>query len=74
MAARSRVALGCLVPMMTLLARGIPVFALLLTVLPAWAQDSKGVGVVTALTGKADLKRPQAPQLPRRGSSPARTP
>lgn len=40
-------------------------FALLLTVgFPAWGQDAKGVGVVTSLTGKADLKRPQAPQVP----------
>ena len=31
---------------------------------PAQAEEAKGVAVVTALTGKADLKRPQAPQIP----------
>ena len=37
--------------------------ALLVNIVPSvWAQDSKGVGVVTALTGRAQLKRPQAPQ------------
>lgn len=49
----------------TLLVRGILPVALLLGVaFPAWAQDSKGVGVVTALTGRVDLKRPQAPEAP----------
>ena len=47
----------------TLLVRGPLTAALLLTfVFPVWAQDGKGIGVVTALTGHADLKRPQAPQ------------
>jgi len=47
----------------TLLVRGLLAAALLLTfVFPAWAQDGKGIGVVTALTGRADLKRPQAPE------------
>ena len=47
----------------TLLVRGLLSAALLLTfVVPAWAQDGKGVGVVTALTGQAGLKRPQAPE------------
>lgn len=42
--------------------RRISFFALLLVfAVPAWGQE-KGVGVVTALTGKADLKRPQAPE------------
>lgn len=49
----------------TLLVRGLLPLALLLTVVfPAWAQDGKGIGVVTALTGRADLKRPQAPETP----------
>jgi len=49
----------------TLLRRGLLAVALLLTfVFPAWAQDGKGIGVVTALTGRADLKRPQAPETP----------
>jgi hypothetical protein len=49
--------------MARLLVRGIPlVLVLLAGVLPAWGQDAKGVGVVTALTGRADLKRSQAPQ------------
>ena len=49
----------------TLLRRGLLVVALLLTfIFPAWAQDGKGIGVVTALTGRADLKRPQAPETP----------
>jgi hypothetical protein len=47
----------------TLLVRGLLAAALLLTVVfPAWAQDGKGIGVVTALTGRAGLKRPQAPE------------
>jgi len=47
----------------TLVVRGILALAFLLTVVfPAWAQNSKGVGVVTGLTGRADLRRPQAPQ------------
>ncbi|MBI2555065.1 MAG: FecR domain-containing protein [Candidatus Rokubacteria bacterium] len=47
----------------TLFVRGVFAVALLLTAaLPAWAQDAKGVGVVTALTGRADLKRLQVPQ------------
>ncbi len=47
----------------TLLVRGLLAAALLLTfVFPAWAQDGKGIGVVTALTGRAGLKRPQAPE------------
>ncbi len=50
---------------MTLLIRQIPLLALLLIVaVPAWGQEAKGVGVVTALTGQANLKRPQAPQAP----------
>lgn len=49
----------------TLLVRGLLAVALLLTfVFPAWAQDAKGIGVVTALTGQAGLKRPQAPEAP----------
>jgi len=49
----------------TLLIRQIPLLALLLIVaVPAWGQEAKGVGVVTALTGQANLKRPQAPQAP----------
>jgi hypothetical protein len=49
----------------TLLVRGLLVAALLLTfVFPAWAQDGKGIGVVTALTGRAGLKRLQAPETP----------
>ena len=36
------------------------------SILPASAQESKGIGVVTALTGRADLKRPQAPETPLR--------
>lgn len=48
---------------MTLLIRGIPLLAVLLALgFPAWGQEGRGVGVVTALTGQADLKRPQAPQ------------
>lgn len=50
---------------MTLLIRQLPLLALLLIVaVPAWGQEAKGVGVVTALTGQANLKRPQAPQAP----------
>ena len=50
---------------MTLLIRQIPLSALLLILaVPAWGQEQKGVGVVTTLTGKADLKRPQAPEAP----------
>ncbi len=50
---------------MTLLIRQIALVALLLILaVPAWGQEEKGVGVVTALTGKADLKRPQAPEAP----------
>ena len=49
----------------TLLVRGFFAVTLLLTfVFPAWAQDSKGIGVVTALTGRASLKRLQAPETP----------
>lgn len=49
--------------MASVLVRGIPlVLVLLAGVVPAWGQDAKGVGVVTALTGRADLKRSQAPQ------------
>ena len=49
--------------MVTLLVRGIALLSLLVGLaVPAGAQDSKGVGVVTALTGRADLKRPQAPE------------
>ncbi len=48
---------------MTLFIQGIPLFAILLAlVFPAWGQEVRGVGVVTALTGQADLKRPQVPQ------------
>ncbi|MBI3030650.1 MAG: FecR domain-containing protein [Candidatus Rokubacteria bacterium] len=51
----------------TVLIRGLLASALLLTfVFPARAQDGKGIGVVTALTGRADLKRPQAPETPLR--------
>jgi len=49
----------------TLLVRSLLTLALLLTfICPVWAQDTKGVGVVTALTGQAGLKRPQAPETP----------
>ena len=48
---------------MTLLIRGVPLLAVLLVlVFPAWGEDARGVGVVTALTGQADLKRPQVPE------------
>jgi len=48
-----------------LLIRQILLSALVLILaVPAWGQGEKGVGVVTALTGKADLKRPQAPEAP----------
>lgn len=48
--------------MAALLARALPFLALLLAIVPtAWGQW-QGVGVVTALTGKADLKRAQDPQ------------
>src|SRR3989304_5113819 len=49
----------------TLLVRSLLTLALLPTfICPVWAQDTKGVGVVTALTGQAGLKRPQAPETP----------
>lgn len=45
---------------MTFLIRIISLLPLLVAVVvPAWGQDSKGIGVVTALTGRADLKRAQ---------------
>lgn len=48
--------------MAALLTRALPFLALLLAIVPtAWGQW-QGVGVVTALTGKADLKRAQDPQ------------
>lgn len=49
--------------MVTFLIRGISLLAFVLTVVsPAWGQDPKGIGVVTALTGRADLTRAQAPR------------
>ncbi len=46
-----------------MLLRGIlPLLLLLSLVPPAWAQDTKGIGVVMALTGQADVKRPAVPQ------------
>ncbi len=48
---------------MAFLIRGIPLFALLLTLaVPAWGQDSKGAGVVTSLKGRATVSRLIIPQ------------
>lgn len=49
--------------MTALIVHGFPLLVLLFA-FAAWAQDVKGLGVVTAVTGRADLKRPQAPQAP----------
>jgi hypothetical protein len=49
--------------MLSTVLRGLACLLLLLALaLPAWAQEARGVGVVTALSGRADLKRPQAPE------------
>lgn len=48
---------------MAFLIRGIPLFVLALTVaFPAWGQEPKGAGVVTALQGQATVSRPIIPR------------
>lgn len=50
--------------MATWLLFGVPFLILVLGApLPVWAQGPREVGVVTALSGKADLKRGEVPQL-----------